>query len=104
VPPGEAFEPDASGEYQPNAWGFWGWHNQERAEHSLFQEPTPPDKLKPWHDAAQKLVGIPGLIRAYQAYLGDKAFAHRGWPFAVFMSENVWLPRANEPPPARRFL
>lgn len=103
IPEPEDFEADSSGEYQPTAWGFWGWHNQERRAAELFDEPTPPTTLRKWHDTSVAKVQIPGLVRAYRAYLHDRAFGDKGWPFAVFMAESVWLTRANKlPEPARR--
>lgn len=92
------FDPDPEGAFQSSAWGFWGWHNQERQRHELFDEPAPPDDLKTWHDEAVAKVGYEGLSRSYLAYLTDKDFADRFWPFAIFRSVNVWLPRANAPP------
>lgn len=97
-PEPEDFEADSTGEFKPTAWGFWGWHNQQRQERELFDEPTPPHELKDWHDHAVAKVGIEGLIRSYKRYLEDPFAADRGWPFALFSSEKVWLPRANAPP------
>jgi len=99
IPEPEEFEPDADGVYRSTAWGFWGWHNSERQRARLFAEPMPPDGLKTWHDEAVARVGTGGLVRAYKAYLEDSKFGPpKGWPFAIFRSEQVWLPRANEPP------
>ena len=103
-PEPEDFEADSDGEFQHSAWGFWGWHNAERKQAELFDEPTPPHGLKAWHDSAIAMVQIPGLVRAYRAYLHDRAFGDKGWPFAVFMAEQVWLSRANRPPPQPRRL
>lgn len=101
-PEPEDFEADSTGEFRPTAWGFWGWHNQQRQERELFDEPTPPAELRQWHDHAVAKVGIEGLIRSYKRYLEDPFAADRGWPFHLFKSENVWLPRANAPPPKPR--
>lgn len=100
IPQPEEFEADSTGEFRPTAWGFWGWHNTERAVAELFEDTIPinPKTYKAWHDAAKAKVGISKLILAYQRYLTDPAFADRGWPFPVFMSDQVWLPRANEAP------
>lgn len=98
IPKASDFEPDSDGSFQPNAWGFWGWHNELRQMHGLFHEPTPPPKLKPWFEAAVAKVGHGGLSRAYRSYLTDMDFRDRGWPIAFFMSDQVWPSRANEAP------
>lgn len=95
------FEADSDGAFKPTAWGFWGWHNLMRQKQELFDEGQPPYNLRKWHDAAVAKVRADGLVRSYLRFLGDKAFAVRGWPFAVFMSDAVWLPRANPEPETR---
>lgn len=87
-----------TGEYALDAWGFWGWHNAERESHQLHDEGRPPDAWKVWFDAALTKVGPDGLSIAYGRFLDDEDFRHRGWPIRVFMSEAVWLPRANPEP------
>lgn len=98
VPDSADFEPDDDGRYAIGPWGFWGWHTEARHKRSLFDEGRPPDTWKAWCDAALAKVGPDGLSGAYLRYLDDDSFAQRGWPVRVFMSEAVWLPRANSPP------
>lgn len=94
----EDLKPDPDGNYKLTAFGFWGWHEQERTILGLFDEGRPPDQLKKWFDEAAAKVGNENVFRAYRRYLEDGDFAQRGWPIRVFMSEAVWLPRANSPP------
>lgn len=103
MPSAEDFEPDASGCYRETAWGFWGWHNQERQKHELFDEPQPPSwkAFKTWHDTAAQEVGAAGLQQAFELYLADEDFAPRGWPISVFMKPTVYPSRASARAPQR---
>lgn len=103
MPSAEDFEPDAAGCYRETAWGFWGWHNQERLSHQCFVEPQPPSwkEFKAWHDAAVLEVGADGLQQAFELYLADEDFAARGWPISVFMKPTVYPSRASARAPQR---
>lgn len=79
----------------------WRYMGTVRAQMGRPGELRQPKGYERWHALATAQVGITALDRAYIRYLEDDAFAAKGWPTAIFMSDEVWSSRTFEEPPRR---